>query len=119
MARLIGHISDYQRTKPVYDGMETAKDKGAYRREHESMIILHEAAARQLRKHAGNGGRLPNPATLQAEYDRLTGNKNALRAEYGKLKRQSRDYGVIKRNVDSILNPITEQKQEKTRNTEL
>jgi len=66
MAGLMKHISTYQQTKPVYDGLKTAKNADAYRREHQSAVILHEAAARALRKHAGNGGKLPNPATLQA-----------------------------------------------------
>jgi len=87
--------------KPVYDGMKAAKDKASYRREHESAIILYEAAAKALRKHAGDSGKLPNPATLQAEYAKLTEKKNALRAVYGKLKQQAREYGVVKRNIDS------------------
>jgi len=108
MARLLKHIENYQRTKPEYDGLLLAKDKAAYRREHESAILLHEVAARALQKYAGLSGRLPNPAPLQAEYARLTEKKNALRAEYGNLKRQARDLGVVKRNVDIILNPGTE-----------
>jgi hypothetical protein len=108
MAGLMKRIANYQRTKPVYDGLKSAKDKAAYRMEHESDIILHEAAAKALRKYAGDGGKLPNLATLQAKYARLTEKKNALRAEYGKLKQQEREYGVIKRNVDSIFDPGAE-----------
>jgi len=101
MAGFMKHITNYQQTKPVYDGMKAAKDKAAYQREHESAIILYEAAAKALRKHAGDSGKLPNPATLQAEYTKLTEKKNALRAVYGKLKQQAREYGVVKRNTDS------------------
>jgi len=108
MAGLIKHITNYQQTKPVYDGIKTAKDKTAYRREHEGAIILHEASARALRKYVGDGGKLPNLAKLQADYDRLTDNKNALRVEYGKLKKQAKEYGIIKKNVDSILDPGAE-----------
>jgi hypothetical protein len=32
MAGLMKHISTYQQTKPVYDGLKTAKDKTVYRR---------------------------------------------------------------------------------------
>jgi len=74
----------------------------------ESDIILHEAAARALRKQAGDGGKLPNLAKLQADYAKLTESKNALRVEYGKLKRQAKEYGIIKKNVDSILEPGAE-----------
>lgn len=108
MAALMKHITVYQQTKPAYDGLKAAKDKGAYRREHENAVILHEAAAKALRTYAGDGGKLPNPAALQTEYARLTEKKNALRAEYGKLKKQAREYGIVKRNVDSILNPGAE-----------
>ncbi len=120
MAGMMKHIANYQQTKPVYDGMRTAKDKAAYRREHQSAVILHEAAARALKKHTGDGGKLPAPAALQAEYNRLTEKKNALRAEYGKLKAQAREYGIVKRNVDSILNPAPEPRaRSKERGAEL
>ena len=113
------HINNYQQTKPVADGMRTAKDTAAYRREHESAFILHEAAARALRRHAGDGGKLPNPAALQADYNRLTEKKNALRVEYGKLKQSVREYGIVKKNVDSILNPGAERARGKDRQAEL
>jgi len=119
MAGLLKNISNYQQTKPIIDGLKTAKNKDAYRREHESAFILHEAAARALKAHAGEGGKLPNPSTLQAEYMRLTEKKNTLRAEYGNLKQQAREYGVIKKNVDSILNPDMERVQKKERSAEL
>ena len=38
----------------------------------------------------------------------VTRSKNALRVEYGKLKRQAKEYGIIKKNVDSILEPGAE-----------
>jgi len=129
MAGLMKHITNYQQTKPIVDGMRTAKNPDAYRREHESTFILHEAATKALRKHAGNGGKLPNPATLQADYTRLNDRINALRSEYGKLKHQAREYGklkhqareygIIKKNVDSILNPGTERARGKNLNVDL
>jgi hypothetical protein len=119
MAGLMKHITNYQQTKPIIDGMKTAKDPKTYRREQESAFILHEAAARALRKYAGDGGKLPNLAKLQADYARLTESKNALRAEYAKLKQQAREYGIIKKNVDSILNPGTERAKGRDRSAEL
>ena len=119
MAALLKQISNYQQTKPIIDGIKTAANKDAYRREHESTFILHEAATRALRKHAGDGGKLPNPATLQAEYNKLTERKNALLNEYRQLKHQAREYGIVKKNVDSILNPATERSHNRDRNAEL
>jgi len=40
---------------------------------------------------------------LQSEYEALQAQKEALYADYGKLKKQVREYDVIKQNIDSIL----------------
>ena len=102
MAVLIKNITTYQKTKPAYDAYRKAKNKEKYRAEHESNIILYEAAAKALRA-AQIGGKLPNVAALQTEYAKLQEQKEALYANYGKLKKQVKEYGVIKQNIDSIL----------------
>ncbi|MDR2162495.1 MAG: hypothetical protein LBO70_00900 [Clostridiales Family XIII bacterium] len=99
------HITAYRETKPAHDGLKKAKDKDAYRRGHEGALILHEAAARAIRAARPGSGKLPSLATLKTEYAKLMECKTALQAEYRKLKKQAREYGIIKRNVDSILNP--------------
>jgi hypothetical protein len=124
MAGLIKNITAYQQTKPVYDGMRTAKDKTAYRRTHHSAIALHETAANTLKgtgalKTAFPSGKLPNLAPLQTEYATLTEKKNALRAEYAALKKSAREYGVVRRNVDSILNPAEPKAKRRERGAEL
>ncbi len=116
MALLIKNITTYQKTKPAYDGYRGAKDKAKYRAANESNIILHEAALKALRAATG-GGKLPNVATLQAEYARLTEQKEALYAEYGKLKKQVKEYDTMKHNIDGFLK--IERKQEKKKTNEL
>ena len=101
MAVLMKHVATYKKTKPVYDAYRKAKNKERYRAGHERDIILHEAAAKAL-KTAGIT-KLPNPATLQKEYEALQAQKEALYADYGKLKKKVREYDVIKQNIDSIL----------------
>ena len=102
MALLVKNISTYQKTKPVYDAYRAAKNKAQYRAGQESNIILHEAAARAI-KAAGLSGKLPSVAALQAEHGKLQEQKDTLYADYGKLKKQVKEYGVIKQNIDSIL----------------
>ena len=102
MAVLIKNVTTYQKTKPVYDAYRQARNKDSYRAEHERGIILHEAAAKALRA-AGVSGKLPNVAVLQAEYEKLQQQTEALYADYGKIKKQVKEYDVIKRNIDSIL----------------
>ena len=101
MAVFIKNVSTYQKTKPVYDAYRKAKNKEKYRAAHERDIILHEAAARAMK--AAGVSKLPNLAALQSEYEALQAQKEALYADYGKLKKQVREYDVIKQNIDSIL----------------
>jgi ribosome-binding ATPase YchF (GTP1/OBG family) len=68
-----------------------------------------EAAVREA-------GKLPSVPVLQAEYEKLQGQKESLYADYGKLKKQVQEYDVIKRNIDSILQ--TEKQPERERQTE-
>ena len=56
-----------------------------------------------VRVLSGVGGKLPNVAALQAEYAALGEQKEKLYADYGRLKKQVKEYDVIKRNIDSIL----------------
>ncbi len=111
MAVLIKNVSTFQKTKPAYDTYRKARNKERYRVAHEGTVILHEAAAKALK--AAGISKLPNLAALQAEYEKLQEQKEALRADYGKLKKQVREYDVIKQNIDSILRQPREPEREK------
>ena len=112
MALLIKQISTYKQTRPVALEYHRAKDKAAFRREHESQLILYEAAARAL-KEAGMK-KLPNLYALKAEYKKLDGERERLSEQYNEVKKELKEYGIIKQNVDSILRvtPGKEQAQE-------
>lgn len=116
MAVLIKNISTFQKTKPAYDTYRKARNKERYRAAHEGTVILHEAAAKALK--AAGISKLPNLAALQAEYEKLQEQKEALRADYGKLKKQVREYGVIRQNIDSILRQPREPEREKGKERE-
>ena len=111
MAVLIKNVSTLQKTKPAYDTYRKARNKDRYRAAHEGTVILHEAAAKALK--AAGISKLPNLAALQTEYEKLQEQKEALRADYGKLKKQVREYDVIKQNIDSILWQPREPEREK------
>ena len=111
MAVLIKNVSTYQKTKPVYDAYRNARNKKKYRAGQEQAIILHEAAARSLK--ATGIAKLPNLAALQSEYEALQAQKEALYADYGKLKKKVREYDIIKQNIDSILQADRQPEREK------
>ena len=111
MAVLIKNVSTFQKTRPAYDTYQKARNKERYQAAHEGTVILHEAAAKALK--AAGISKLPNLAALQAEYEKLQEQKEALRADYGKLKKQVREYDVIKQNIDSILRQPREPEREK------
>ena len=78
-----------------------AKDKAQFRREHESTLILYEAAAKALKEQGVK--KLPDLYALKAEYKRLAEEKERLYEQYGEAKKQMQEYGIIKQNVDGIL----------------
>ena len=111
MTLLIKNITTYQKTKPAYAAYRKAKDKEKYRAAHESDIILYEAAAKAIK--AAGISKLPSFAALQSEYAALQEQKEALYADYGKLKKQVKEYDVIKKNIDSILKVERQPEREK------
>ena len=111
MAVLIKNVSTYQKTKPVYDAYRKARNREKYRAGQEQAIILHEAAARSLK--AAGIAKLPNLAALQSEYEALQAQKEALYADYGKLKKKVWEYDIIKQNIDSILQADRQPEREK------
>lgn len=112
MAVLIKNLTTYKQLRPVVLEYRKAKDKAAFRREHESQLILYETAAKAI-KDAGIT-RLPDLAALKTEYRELDKQKARLYEQYGEVKRELKEYGIIKQNVDSILRvaPGKEQAQE-------
>ncbi len=109
---LIENVTTYQQTKPIFDGYRAAKNKGQYRPENESALILHETAANAL-KALGVSGTNHNMVVLQAEYTQLQSQNEKLYTEYINLKKQVKEYDVIKQNIDSILKRKPDKSKEK------
>ena len=101
IALQIKNLSAYKQLRPVALELRNAKDKAAFRRQHESQLILYEAAAKSL-KEAGVK-KLPNLYALKAEYKKLDEERERLSEQYNEVKKELKEYGIIKQNVDSIL----------------
>ena len=101
IALQIKNLSAYKQLRPVALELRNTKDKAAFRRQHESQLILYEAAAKSL-KEAGVK-KLPNLYALKAEYKKLDEERERLSEQYNEGKKELKEYGIIKQNVDSIL----------------
>ena len=110
MAVLIKNVTTYKQTRPVAMEYRRAVDKPRFRQEHESALILYEAAGRALQESGVK--KLPDLAALRAEYARLMEEKERLYQQYGEVKKELKEYGIIKQNVDGILR-VTPRQQEK------
>ena len=103
LSLLIKHSTAYRQLKPLHEQYRKSSDKEKFLRGHESEIILFEAAAKALKEMGV--AKLPDAAKLKTEYAALSEKKTRLYGEYRQARKQMEEYGIIKRNVDSILNP--------------
>ena len=101
MALLIKNLSAYKQLRPVALELRNAKDKAAFRRQHESQLMLYEAAAKAL-KEAGVT-KFPNLYAIKTEHKKLDAERERLSAQYSEAKQKLKEYGIVKQNVDSIL----------------
>ena len=113
LSLLIKHTTTYRQLKPIYEEYKKSRDKEKYLRGHESEIILFEAAARALREMQIK--KLPDLAALRKEYSGLNDRKSKLYEDYRQAKKQMQEYGVVKKNVDSILYPSQSKAREQER----
>ena len=113
LSLLIKHTTTYRQLRPIYEEYKKSPDKEKYLRGHESEIILFEAAARALKGMQIK--KLPDLAALRKEYSSLNDKKSKLYEDYRKAKKQMQEYGIVKKNVDSILYPSQSKAREQER----
>ena len=113
LSLLIKHSTTYRQLRPLYEQYRRSPDKEKFLRGHESEIILFEAAAKQLKQMGV--AKLPELEKLKREYTALSDRKAALYDEYRKAKKQMNEYGIIKKNVDSIIYPAQSKAREQER----
>ena len=72
---------------------------------------MYEAAAKEIKK-AGLA-KLPSAKKLKAKLNELTARKTGLQAELRKIRREEKEYDVLRQNVDALLERPKEQNQTK------
>ena len=109
IAVLKTHIINYSKTREVYIAYRKAGYSKKFRAEHESEILLHQAA----KKYFDGLGlkKLPTVKSLQAEYAALLAEKKSAYADYRKTRDEMRELLTVRANVDRLMG-YGEQQQE-------
>ena len=100
-ALLRKHIGTYIKTRPAYAAYRKAGYSKRYGAEHESEIILHQAAKDAFDKLGLR--KLPSIASLREEYAIDLAEKKRLYAEYVKTRTEMKSVLNVKANVDKLL----------------
>ncbi len=114
---LIKNIDNYKKLKPISDAYQRAKDKAKYRTQHETELVIFEAARTNLLTYGDI--KLPSLKSLQREQERLVAEQNRLYEERSRLKKERKQIDTIKANVDTILNLEQDYGRERNKDTQL
>ena len=102
-------ITNYAKTRKVYDEYIRAGYSKKYREEHEKDILIHQAA----KKYFDDQGlkKLPSMDQLNAEYAALVDEKKSVFAQYHKIKKERDELQTAKANIDAILQGKLQRKE--------
>ena len=95
------HIVNYAKTREVYVAYRKAGYSRQFKAEHESDILLHQAA-KDFFEESGLK-KLPTVKSLQTEYAALLTKKKAVYAEYRKARNEWKELLTVKANVDRLI----------------
>ena len=99
---LIKNSGQYLANKQVYGEYLKTKNKKKFREEHESELLLYEAARKEL-KQLTNGEKVPSLKQLSSEKKELVKKKNQEYEDYSFSRAKLRELQTIHTNVNSIL----------------
>ena len=110
IAVLKTHIINYAKTRDTYTAYRKAGYSKKFKAEHESEILLHQAA----KKFFDEAGlkKLPSVKSLQAEYAALLAEKKEAYADYRKARDDMKELLTVRANVQKLMG-IEEQEREK------
>ena len=110
IAVLKTHIINYAKSRDTYTAYRKAGYSKKFKAEHESEILLHQAA----KKFFDEAGlkKLPSVKSLQAEYAALLAEKKEAYADYRKAREEMKELLTIRANVQKLMG-YEAQEQEK------
>jgi hypothetical protein len=94
-------ITNYARTRKIYDGYIRAGYSKKYLEEHEKDILIHQAA----KKYFDDKGMatIPKMQDLKRENIALVEKRKAVNSQYRKAKAEKEELSIVKANIDALL----------------
>ena len=105
------HIVNCYKKRAVYIEDRKAGYSKKFRAEHETDILIHQAA----KKYFDSLGveKLPTIKALREEYAEVLEAKRKAYAEYKQVREEMRELQNVKANIDYLLGPFVEREPEK------
>jgi len=116
IAALQKQIGNYGKTRDVYTAYRKGGYSKKYRAEHESEILIHQAAKKAFDDLGLK--KIPSVKALKQEYASLLADKKKLYSEYHSAKKEMADFLTAKANVDRLLGYRDTEQEKETRNPE-
>ena len=101
IAVLKTHIINYAKTRDVYVAYRKVGYSKKFKAEHESEILLHQAAKKAFDELGLK--KLPTVKSLQAEYVSLLAEKKTAYADYRRARDEMKELLTVKANVDRLM----------------
>lgn len=96
---------NYSKTRDTYVAYRKAGYSKTFRAEHETEILLYQAAKKAFDDLGyGKGKKIPSIASLRVEYAATLDEKKRAYAEYREAKAKMRELLLARENVDRLLN---------------
>ena len=115
IAVLKTHIINYSKTRDIYVAYRKAGYSKKFKAEHESEILLHQAAKKAFDELGVK--KLPAVRSLQAEYAALMAEKKSAYADYRTARDEMRELLTVRENVDRLLSQERQEQQEQEKET--
>ena len=109
ITQLKTHIIQYSKSREVYAQYKKSNWSPKFAAQHEQEIAMHRAAKKAF--DAMGVKKLPKVADLNAEYESLQSEKNALYADYKRDRAEMRQLLIVQENVRRILDTEPQQDQ--------
>ena len=116
IAALQKQIGNYGKTRDIYTAYRKGGYSKKYRAEHESEILIHQAAKKAFDDLGLK--KIPSVKALKQEYASLLADKKKLYSEYHAAKKEMADFLTAKANVDRLLVYRDTEQEKETRNPE-